>query len=434
MQHREAIHGHGIIQKERQIIRNLQSPTCSLFNLDTALTGRCPFCREQFLFFPNFLYMFKSFPKLTAVLLTLLMVGAAPNMLSAQWPYNPNADGDSLIGTGDVLQLLTLFGLPWEDEGVLGIESGGTGAASADSARVALGISFLADSTTTVGVNTYVWTWAEGRMRITEQLAQGRNVSANGSYASALGDGAEATGNYSHATNRNTTATGTCSSAMGEGTEATGTAAHAQGMFTDATGTTSHAQGYNTKALANYAHSEGYGCQATNTAAHAEGYNTTASGFFSHSSNRNTVASATCAHAVGEGTQATADASHSEGFYSVASGFAGHAEGYETLASGYASSANGYYTVADQPYQTAVGKYNTANQTAALFVVGNGSAVDDRSNAFSVDENGNAILAGNLEFSDINLQDTLENLNARITQLEALIENLLGTVEPTEAD
>ena len=35
---------------------------------------------------------------------------------------------------------------------------------------------------------------------------------------------------------------------------------------------------------------------------------------------------------------------------------------------------------------------------------------------------------------DINLQDTLDNLNARITQLEALIENLLGTVEPTEAD
>ena len=77
--------------------------------------------------------------KLTTLLLALLMMGALPGTLSAQWPYNPNADGDSLIGTGDVLQLLTLFGLPWEDEGVLGIESGGTGASSADSARVALG-------------------------------------------------------------------------------------------------------------------------------------------------------------------------------------------------------------------------------------------------------------------------------------------------------
>jgi hypothetical protein len=374
------------------------------------------------------------FPKLTTLLLALFMIGAAPGTMSAQWPYNPNADGDSLIGTGDVLELLTLFGLPWEDEGVLGIESGGTGASSADSARMALGISFLSDSTTTIGINTFVWSWAEGRMRITQQLAQGRNVTATGSYASALGDGSDAPGNYSHATNRNTTASGTCSSAMGEGTEATGTAAHAQGMFTDATGTTAHAQGYNTKALANYAHSEGYGSEASNTAAHAEGYNTTASGFFSHSSNRNTVASATCAHAVGEGTQATADASHSEGFYTVASGFSGHAEGYETLASGYASSAAGYYTVADQPYQTAVGKYNEAALPNNLFAIGNGTGIGDRSNAFSVDDMGNAELAGNLVFAGINLQDTIANLNGRITQLEALIETLIEAVEPLNED
>lgn len=375
---------------------------------------------------------FPKFPSL--FLLCCLMSATASHSLSAQWPYNPNADGDSLIGTGDVLQLLTLFGLPWEDNGVLGIESGGTGAASADSARISLGISYLSDSTTIAGINTYVWTWAEGRMRVTQQFAQGRNVSATGSYASAMGDAAEATGNYSHAVNRNTTAGGTCSSAMGEGTEATGTAAHAQGMFTDATGTTAHAQGYNTKALANYAHSEGYGSEATNTAAHAEGYNTTASGFFSHSANRNTVASATCAHAVGEGTEATADAAHSEGFYTVASGFAGHAEGYETLASGYSSSAGGYYTVADQPYQTAVGKYNTAALANALFSVGNGTSVDDRSDAFAVLESGDAVLAGNLEFNGINLQDTLDNLNTRIGQLEALVESLIEAVGPSEAD
>ena len=378
--------------------------------------------------------MSKSFPKLTTVLLAFLMVGAVPSMLSAQWPYNPHADGDSLIGTGDVLQLLTLFGLPWEDEGVLGIESGGTGASSADSARIALGISYLSDSTTVVGINAYTWSWAEGRMRITQQLAQGRNVTATGSYASALGDGSDADGNYSHATNRNTTASGTCSSAMGEGTEATGTASHAQGMFTDATGTTAHAQGYNTNALPNYAHSEGYGSEATNTAPHAAGYNTTASGFFSHSSNRNTVASATCAHAEGEGTQATADASHSEGFYSVASGFSGHAEGYETLASGYASSAAGYYTVADQPYQTVVGKYNAMTMPNTLFTVGNGTDIDNRSDAFSVDDMGNAQLAGNLEFAGINLQDTISNLNERITELEALIGTLLEAIDPLDED
>lgn len=376
-----------------------------------------------------------SFTRLiTLFLMLFISIGISPHGLKAQWPYNPNADGDSLIGTGDVLQLLTLFGLPWDDQGVLGIESGGTGATSADSARIALGLSYLSDSTTTLGINTFVWTWAEGRMRITQQMAQGRDVVATGSYASALGDGCEAAGNYSHAVNRNSTASGTCSSAIGEGTDASGTAAHAQGMFTDATGTTAHAEGYNTKALANYAHSEGYGCQAANTAAHAEGYNTAATGFFSHSANRNTVASATCAHAVGEGTEASADAAHSEGYYTVASGFAGHAEGYETLASAYASSAGGYYTVADQPYQTAVGKYNAPEQVGVLFAVGNGTSVDDRSDAFTVDDMGNAVIAGSLQVADIHLQDTLANLNSRITALEAIIESLMEAVGPLDAD
>ena len=374
-------------------------------------------------------------PSLFPLFILTLALMMASGTAQAQWPYNPNADGDSLIGTGDVLELLTLFGQPWEDEGVLGIESGGTSASSVAAARDSLGLSFISDSTSIVGINTFVWTWVEDDFRVTGQVAQGRNVTATGSFASALGDGSDAPGNYSHATNRNTNASGTCASAMGEGTEATGTASHSQGMFTDATGTASHAQGYNTKALSNYAHSEGYGSEATNTAAHAEGYNTTASGFFSHASNRNTVASATCAHAVGEGTQATADAAASEGYYSVASGFAGHAEGYETTASAYASSAGGYYTVADQAYQTAVGKYNVESQTGVLLSVGNGSALDERSDALQVHEDGHAVLSGDLEFAGgISLQDTLTNLNDRITALEAAVEALLQEVSGSSND
>lgn len=374
-------------------------------------------------------------PSLFPLFVLTLALMMASGTTQAQWPYNPNADGDSLIGTGDVLELLTLFGQPWEDEGVLGIESGGTSASSVAAARDSLGLSFISDSTSIVGINTFVWTWVEDDLRVTGQVAQGRNVTATGSFASALGDGSDAPGNYSHATNRNTNASGTCASAMGEGTEATGTASHSQGMFTDATGTASHAQGYNTKALSNYAHSEGYGSEATNTAAHAEGYNTTASGFFSHASNRNTVASATCAHAVGEGTQATADAAASEGYYSVASGFAGHAEGYETTASAYASSAGGYYTVADQAYQTAVGKYNVESQTGVLLSVGNGTALDERSDALQVHEDGHAVLSGDLEFAGgISLQDTLTNLNDRITALEAAVEALLQEVSGSSND
>ena len=75
----------------------------------------------------TFLSMTPSFPTNRPLFLLVLMLSFGITA-SAQWPYNPNADGDTLIGTGDVLELLTLFGLPWEDEGVLGLESGGTGA------------------------------------------------------------------------------------------------------------------------------------------------------------------------------------------------------------------------------------------------------------------------------------------------------------------
>ena len=146
------------------------------------------------------------------------------------------------------------------------------------------------------------------------------------------------------------------------------------------------------------------------------------------------MASATCAHAEGEGTEASADASHSEGYYTVASGFAGHAEGYETEASAFAASAGGYYTLADQPYQTVIGMYNLTEQEGVLFSIGNGNSVDDRSDAFTVSETGDAVLAGNLEFAGINLQDTIASLNDRITALEAAIESLMNGMDAPSND
>ena len=112
--------------------------------------------------------MFRSSSILNPLfLLTLLLLC---NAGQAQWPYNPNADGDSLIGTGDILGLLTIYGMPWDGEGVLGIESGGTGAESAAAARDSLGLSFISDSTTIQGINTYVWTWVEDDFRVTGQI------------------------------------------------------------------------------------------------------------------------------------------------------------------------------------------------------------------------------------------------------------------------
>lgn len=108
------------------------------------------------------------------------------------------------------------------------------------------------------------------------------------------------------------------------------------------------------------------------TAAHAEGHETDASNDYSHSEGMGTTASGIAAHAEGRDTRATAQYSH--------------AEGQDTLASGPASHAGGKGTRIGVEGGTAVGKYN--DDSDALFVVGNGTGVNSRSDAFKVDANG----------------------------------------------
>ncbi len=89
------------------------------------------------------------------------------------------------------------------------------------------------------------------------------------------------------------------------------------------------------------------------------------------------------------------------GTYSTAFGYYASADGSASFATGFISSAPAAYSAAlglglrtDNTAQTVVGKYNGSN-AAALFVVGNGTSDASRSNAFSVDENGNTITTGN---------------------------------------
>lgn len=80
------------------------------------------------------------------------------------------------------------------------------------------------------------------------------------------------------------------------------------------------------------------------------------------------------------------DSSGARGNYSVA-------EGKDILASGYCSHAQNCATLAQWGFQTAIGRYNK-NVSTNLFEIGNG--VSARSNAFAVDWDGVARLAGNL--------------------------------------
>ena len=147
----------------------------------------------------------------------------------------------------------------------------------------------------------------------------------------------------------------------------------AEGDYTTASGYASHAEGSETRASGEYSHAEGRDTEASGTSSHAEGYNTTALGAYSHVEGRDAYAS---------------------GLYS-------HAEGRFTEASGSYSHAGGYATTAQRKSQTTIGEYNIADTGGTdettrgnyAFIIGNGTANNAKSNALTVDWDGDVCLA-----------------------------------------
>lgn len=86
--------------------------------------------------------------------------------------------------------------------------------------------------------------------------------------------------------------------------------------------------------------------------------------------------------AEGYETTASSDTSHAEGNSTTASGTASHAEGFGTTASNFASHVSGHYNAA----MTTGGTVSNTSGTA--FVIGNGTASNALSNAFSVQFDG----------------------------------------------
>ena len=147
----------------------------------------------------------------------------------------------------------------------------------------------------------------------------------------------------------------------------------------------------------------GIDVEASGKSSHAEGMHTTASANATHAEGSSTTASAYASHAEGDSTTASGQYSHAEGNSTTASGEASHAEGYKTTASGDNSHVEGYHTTASGKNQHVQGKYNikdTENKYA--HIVGNGARDSStdwkevRSNAHTLDWNGNAWFAGKL--------------------------------------
>lgn len=162
-----------------------------------------------------------------------------------------------------------------------------------------------------------------------------------------------------------------------------------EGASNIASGDYSHAEGVNNKAIGSHSHAEGANTQATEVGAHAEGSNSSATG----------------------------GSSHAEGNYTEASGKYSHAEGYGAKASGVYSHAEGVGTIAAGDYQHVQGMFNKEDTTSQYaFIVGNGYSLDDslenaeRSNAYTLDWDGNAWFAGAINCED--KTTTLANLGA----------------------
>lgn len=198
-----------------------------------------------------------------------------------------------------------------------------------------------------------------------------------------------------------------------------------------ASGGYAHVEGSNNIASGRWsAHAEGYNTKATDSYAHSEGYNTTASGMASHAEGHYARAIGENSHAEGFGTEASGENSHAEGDNAFATGFRSHAEGRSTEASGENSHAEGFGTIAAGEHQHAQGKFNiedTENKYA--HIVGNGSSKSSRSNAHTVDWNGNAWFKGDVYIGG-NSQDEGKKLvtSEDIGNINAILDSINGEV------
>ena len=111
----------------------------------------------------------------------------------------------------------------------------------------------------------------------------------------------------------------------------------------------------------------------------------------------------------GIATTASGDFAHTEGYQTTASGRKSHAEGGETTASGEYSHAEGRETTAKNRSQHTFGEFNVLDPSTAssssrgtyIEIAGNGTDTANRSNARTLDWQGNETLAGNLTIGGI---------------------------------
>lgn len=129
---------------------------------------------------------------------------------------------------------------------------------------------------------------------------------------------------------------------------------------------------------------------ASGANATAFGSGTSASAASAHAEGNGAVASGSASHAQNSGTKASGDYSHAEGSTTEASGQAAHAEGTGTVAANRSQHVEGEFNVQDPSGNEPSGRGTYQH------IVGNGTSNSNRSNAHTMDWNGNAWYAGDV--------------------------------------
>lgn len=169
--------------------------------------------------------------------------------------------------------------------------------------------------------------------------------------------------------------------------------------------------------------------------------NPSGTGSFSLNRNPNSnIGANSVAH--GYNTIASGSNTHAEGFNTTASGNVSHAEGGNTIASANFSHAEGYNTIAQRRTQHVQGEFNIPDTSgdrvsvkgSYIHIVGNGTADTARSNAHTIDWDGNAWYSGDVyvgSTSGTNRDEGSKKL-ATVDELTAALEGVSGFVAQAE--
>lgn len=201
-------------------------------------------------------------------------------------------------------------------------------------------------------------------------LAYGLNTFAKGENSIALGYDNRALGINSTAIGQSNEVDAAAAVAIGLRNKVTGSGAVALGWLGTSSGTSSSAFGYQTRATADYSTAMGYYALASGENAASIGYNTVASG-------RSSTAFGEYSYALADNTTAIGYRARVVGEYAAAIGTGVYSKAYSSITIGQ--------------YNDSITTSSSTSWKAAdpLFIIGNGTATSDRSNALTMLKNGN---------------------------------------------